>query len=208
MRYIKDLYEGENIREVYYCRQSQSLVAKTGKTYYALVLADKTGTIDGKVWNITGGIEHYEVGDFIKVEGSVTTFQNKPQLNINRIVRAREGEYSPSDYMPSTEYDIDDMFKQIIGYVHSVDEPHLSKLLKKLFIDDPKFIASFKSHSAAKSMHHGFIGGLLEHTLSVTKLCAGFADHYTILNRDLLVTAALCHDIGKIDELCHRDQAP
>ena len=201
MRYIKDLYEGENVREIYYCRQTQSLTAKTGKTYYALVLADKTGTIDGKVWNITSGIEHYEAGDYIKVEGSVTSFQNKPQLNINRIIKAREGEYSPSDYMPSSEYDIEDMYKQLMGYVHSVDEPHLAKLLKKLFIDDDKFAAAFKVHSAAKSMHHGFIGGLLEHTLSVTRLCAGFADHYTLLNRDLLITAAICHDIGKIYEL-------
>ena len=118
-----------------------------------------------------------------------------------RIIKAREGEYLPSDYMPSTQYDVEDMYKQLMGYIHSVDEPHLSALLKKLFVDNKDFVKAFKQHSAAKSMHHGFIGGLLEHTLSVTKLCAGFADHYSLLNHDLLITAAICHDIGKISEL-------
>lgn len=201
MRFIKDLHEGDTIREIYYCRNTSSQVAKTGKTYYALTLADKTGIIDGKVWNITAGIEHHENGDFVRVEGSVTTFQNKLQLNINRLARAAEGEYAPEDYLPSSEYDIEDMYRQLMGFVHSVDEPHLSRFLKMLFVDDQAFISTFKKHSAAKSMHHGFIGGLLEHTLSVTRLCAGFADHYLLLNRDLLITAAICHDVGKIYEL-------
>jgi len=201
VRYIKDLYEGENIREIYYCRQTASLVAKTGKTYYALVLADKTGTLDGKVWNITSGIEHYETGDYIRVDGQLTTFQNKPQLNITRIVKAQEGEYDPADYMPSSDYDIETMYAELLKLAGSVSEPHLHALLEQLFMKDKEFAKAFKRHSAAKSVHHGFIGGLLEHTLSVTKLCAGFAAQYELLNRDLLITAAICHDIGKVYEL-------
>ncbi|MCR5685383.1 MAG: HD domain-containing protein [Lachnospiraceae bacterium] len=201
MRYIKDLYEGENIREIYYCKQTASLVAKTGKTYYALVLSDKTGTLDGKVWNITNGIEHYETGDFIRVDGQLTSFQNKPQLNITRIVKAQEGEYDPADYLPSSKYDIETMYAELLKLASSVSEPHLHALLEQLFVKDKSFIADFKRHSAAKSVHHGFIGGLLEHTLSVTKLCSGFAAQYELLNRDLLITAALCHDIGKVYEL-------
>lgn len=201
MRYLKDLREGENVREIYLCKQSQSLQTKAGKTYYSLVLQDKTGTVDGKVWEITNAIEHYEVGDFICVDGRVVIFQDKPQMNISRIRKAREGEYAPEDYMPSSEYDIETMYKELMAIAAQVKEPHLQALLKSFFTDDTAFIKAFKMHSAAKAVHHGFIGGLLEHTLGVTKLCESFAKQYSILNKDLLITAAMCHDIGKIYEL-------
>lgn len=201
MRFIRDLREGENLREIYLCKTTQSLQTKAGKTYYALTLQDKTGLLDGKVWDITGAIEHYEAGDFIQVEGRIIIFQDKPQLNISRIRKAREGEYNPADYMPCSEYDIEGMYKELMAFGAQIKEPHLQKLFASFFIDDATFIKNFKMHSAAKSMHHGFIGGLLEHTLSVTKLCAGFAGQYPILNRDLLLSAAIFHDIGKIQEL-------
>ena len=201
MRLIRELTEGEAVREIYLCKQTQTLQTKAGKTYYSLVLQDKTGTLDGKVWDITNAIEHYENGDFIHVDGRIVMFQDKPQLNISRIRRAGEGEYNPSDFMPSSDYDIEDMYRQLLALGATVKEPHLQALFKSFFIDDKEFIKAFKMHSAAKAVHHGFIGGLLEHTLSVTKLCDGFAKQYRILNRDLLLTAAMCHDIGKIYEL-------
>lgn len=201
MRFIKDLREGENVRETYLCKVTQSLQTKTGKTYYSLVLQDKTGTLDGKVWDVNNAIEHYEAGEFITVEGRIVIFQDKPQLNISRIRRSREGEYDPADYMPSSERDIEEMYKELLAFGAQIKEPHLQQLFKSFFIDDAKFIKSFKMHSAAKAVHHGFIGGLLEHTLSVTKLCDGFSKQYPLLNRDLLLTAAICHDMGKIYEL-------
>lgn len=201
MKFIRDLHEGESIREVYLCKQFQSLQSKIGKTYYALVLQDKTGIVDGKVWEINNAIEHFEAMDFICVDAKVTIFQDKPQLNITRIRRAHEGEYNPADYMPASEFDINEMYTKLLGFIDKVKEPHLKLLLNSFFIDDKDFIREFKTHSAAKSMHHGFIGGLLEHTLSVTTLCNGFANQYPMLNRDLLLTAAICHDIAKVKEL-------
>lgn len=201
MKYINELREGENIREIYLCKQTQSLQTKMGKTYYALVLQDKTGLLDGKVWEITGAIENYNAGDFICVDGRVVIFQDKPQLNINRIRKAREGEYDPTNYMPSSERDIEEMYRELLKIGEGIKEPHLQALYRSFFVEDKEFIASFKRHSAAKAMHHGFIGGLLEHTLSVAKICEGFAKQYPILNHDLLITAALCHDIAKVYEL-------
>ncbi len=201
MRYINELREGENVREIYLCKQTQSLQTKLGKTYYSLVLQDKTGTLDGKVWDITNAIEHHEVGEFLMIDGRIVMFQDKPQLNISRIRRAREGEYDPADYMPASDYDIETMYKELLALGAQIKEPHLQQLFKSFFVDDAAFIKAFKFHSAAKAVHHGFIGGLLEHTLSVTKLCDAFSKQYELLNRDLLLTAAICHDIGKIREL-------
>lgn len=201
MRFINELRDGDNIREIYLCKNFQSLQSKLGKTYYALTLQDKTGTVDGKVWEINNGIGHFEVMDFICVEARVVLYQDKPQLNISRIRKATEGEYDPICYMPCSKRDIEEMYKELIGYINSVKEPHLKALLNDFFVNDKEFIKAFKLHSAAKTVHHGFIGGLLEHTLSVTGLCDGFAKHYPFLNRDLIVTAAICHDIGKIQEL-------
>ena len=201
MRHINELREGENVREIYLCKQTQSLQTKTGKTYYSLLLQDKTGTLDGKVWDITSAIEHHEAGEYIMVDGRIVMFQDKPQLNISRIRRAREGEYDPADYMPSSDRNIDEMYSELMALGAQIKTPYLQKLFRSFFVDDAEFIKAFKYHSAAKAVHHGFIGGLLEHTLSVTNLCDGFSKQYELLNRDLLLTAAICHDIGKTREL-------
>ena len=201
MRYIHELKSGDMVSDIYLCKSKQTLKTKAGKSYYSMMLQDKTGTVDAKVWELTPGIEYFEPMDFIKVEGQVTSFQGSLQLNLRRIRRAKEGEYIPADYMPCSRYSIEDMYKELMGYVDSVKEPHLHELLELFFVKNTAFIKSFKEHSAAKSIHHGFVGGLLEHTLSVVKMCRYFADTYEILNRDLLYTAAMCHDIGKTKEL-------
>ena len=201
MRYLDSIKAGDNVSDIYLCKTKQILKTKAGKTYYSMVLQDKSGTADAKVWDLNPGIEHFEAMDFIKVDGQATTFQNALQLNLRRIRRAREGEYVTADYMPCSKYNIETMYKELLGFVSSVKEPHLHALLENFFVKDTKFITSFKQHSAAKSVHHGFVGGLLEHTLSVTKLCDFYAGRYPFLNRDLLITAALCHDIGKTTEL-------
>jgi len=202
MKYINELREGDITHDIYLCKQVQNLVAKNGKNYLSVVLQDKTGVLDAKVWDVTsGGIEDFEALDYIYVEGEVTVFQGTLQLKCRRIRKCREGEYEPSDYLPYSRYGIEEMYKKLKSYIESVKEPHLKKLLESFFIEDEEFAGIFKKHSAAKSVHHGFVGGLLEHTLSVTSLCIKFADQYDFLNRDLLVTAAICHDMGKTREL-------
>ena len=201
MNYINTLREGDNITDVYFCKSKIVAQSKAGKTYYSLQLQDKTGTIDGKIWDLSNAIEHFEAMDYIKVSGQITSFNNQLQFNIKRVQRMQESEVDVSDYMPTTEYDIEEMYSELKSFIDSVKEEHLSKLLKSFFEEDQQFIKKFKRHSAAKTVHHCFIGGLLEHTLSVTRVCNFFAQNYPMLNRDLLITAAICHDIGKIYEI-------
>ena len=202
MNFIGDLREGERINEIYLCKQKQTALTKAGKPYESLVLQDKTGTLDAKIWDPSSqGIEECDALDYVNVMGDVISFQGSLQLNIKRLRKVSEGEYEPKDYLPVSEYDVKEMYGELQGYVKSLTNPYLKKLAGGLFLEDADFAKRFQFHSAAKSVHHGFVGGLLEHTLSVTKLCAFFADTYPILNRDLLVTAALFHDIGKLEEL-------
>ena len=202
MHFIGELREGERINEIYLCKQKQTALTKAGKPYESLMLQDKTGTLDAKIWDPSSqGIEECDALDYVNVMGDVISFQGALQLNIKRLRKASEGEYEPKDYLPVSEYDVEEMYRELQSYVKSLTNPYLKKLAGGLFLEDADFAKRFQFHSAAKSVHHGFVGGLLEHTLSVTKLCAFFAERYPILNRDLLITAALFHDIGKLEEL-------
>lgn len=201
MRYIGDLRDGEMVAETYLCKVKQTLKTKAGKSYYSLLLQDKTGILDAKVWELTGGIDNFDAMDYIRVDGQLTSFNNSLQLNVKRIRRSQEGEYDPLDYMPMTDKNIEEMYQEILQYIQEIKEPHLQKLVESFFVEDKAFAKAFKAHSAAKSVHHGFVGGLLEHTLGVARLCDYMASHYTIINRDLLISAALFHDIGKLEEL-------
>lgn len=202
MRYINTLHEGETIRNVYLCKGKRSAETRNGKPYDNLILQDKTGTLDGKVWDPnSGGIADYDELDFIEVFGEVTSYNNALQLNIRQIRKAYEDEYNPADYMPTTEKNADSMYEELLRYAGQVKNPYLRQVIEYYFVKDEAFIKRFKGHSAAKSVHHGFAGGLLEHTLSVVKFCEYMAGAYPILNRDLLYTAAMCHDIGKTREL-------
>ena len=201
MRFISELREGDMISGIYLCKHKQSLKTKAGKTYYSMMLQDKTGMLDAKIWELNNGIEHFESLDFIKVEGQITSFQGALQANIRRVRRTQEMEYDVKDYLPASRFSSDDMMRELTGYIRRIQQPHLKALLESFFVNDAAFIKSFKEHSAAKSVHHGFVGGLLEHTLSVTKLCDFYCTRYPMLNRDLLLTAAMCHDIGKTKEL-------
>lgn len=202
MFYISELREGERINEIYLCKQKQSAVTKAGKPYESLILQDKTGTLDAKIWDPgSQGIANFEALDYVSVTGDVTSYQGTLQLNIKRLRKASEGEYAPKDFLPVSAYDITEMYEELRGYINSLKNPYLKALATAVFVEDAAFAKRFQSHSAAKSVHHGFVGGLLEHTLGVTKLCDFFAQRYSILNRDLLICAALFHDIGKLEEL-------
>jgi 3'-5' exoribonuclease len=201
MRYLKDVREGETIIETYLCKKKQALKTKNGKSYYSLILQDKTGTMDTKIWNLSSGIDNFEELDYVHVEAVVTSFQGALQMSVQRLRVSQEGEYDPADFMPMSEYDPEKMYEELLAIANTVKEPHLRRLLELFFVENKELSKAFKKHSAAKSVHHGFVGGLLEHTLSVVRLCEFFAKQYPILNRDLLVTAAMLHDIGKMKEL-------
>lgn len=201
MRYIQMLREGDRVSEVYLCKVKQASKTKMGKSYYSLTLQDKTGTLDGKIWELGCGIDHFESLDYIKVDGDITSFQGALQLNVKRVRRASEGEFVPGDYLPVSEQDIDQMYEELTGYIKRFENEKLKQLAASFFIDDQAFAKQFKGHSAAKSVHHSFVGGLLEHTLSVVKLCDFYSTRYPLLNKDLLICAAIFHDIGKTVEL-------
>ena len=201
MRFIGELHDGEMVSETYLCKAKQTLKTKAGKSYYSILLQDKTGTLDAKIWELSGGIDHFEAMDYIRVDGQAVSFQGALQLSIKRVRRSQEGEYDPTDFMPITNKNIEEMYSEILKYISKLQQPHLKKLAESFFVDDKAFATRFKKHSAAKSIHHGFVGGLLEHTLGVAKLCDYYADNYPVINRDLLITAAIFHDVGKMEEL-------
>ena len=202
MKFINELREGEKISGIYLCKHKQPAVTKNGKPYENVILQDKTGTIDAKIWEPNSqGIDDFDTLDYIDVIGHVTSFQGSLQVSIKRARKAHEGEYEPGNYLPISEKSIDGMYEELLKYVHSIKNSYLNKLLVKFFEEDEEFIKTFKGNSAAKTVHHGFIGGLLEHTLGVVRLCQYYSKAYPVLNRDLLITAAMLHDIGKTVEL-------
>ena len=202
MKFINELREGEKISGIYLCKHKQPAVTKNGKPYENVILQDKTGTIDAKIWEPNSqGIDDFDTLDYIDVIGDVTSFQGSLQVSIKRARKAHEGEYEPGNYLPISEKSIDGMYEELLKYVHSIKNSYLNKLLVKFFEEDEEFIKTFKGNSAAKTVHHGFIGGLLEHTLGVVRLCQYYSKAYPVLNRDLLITAAMLHDIGKTVEL-------
>lgn len=202
MKYINEFRENDRISDIYLCKHKQSAVTKNGKAYENVVLQDKTGTIDAKVWEPNSpGIADFDAMDYIEVIGEVNSFMGTLQVNVKRIRVCREGEYQPADYLPVSGKNIDTMYQELLGFVKSIENPYLKQLLENFFVEDESFIKAFKQSSAAKAVHHGFVGGLLEHTLSVTKLCDYYCGAYPILKRDLLLTAAMCHDIAKTKEL-------
>lgn len=202
MKYIKDLKEGDTVSGIYLCKHKQAAVTKNGKPYENVILQDRTGTVDAKVWEPNSqGIGDYDVLDYIDVYGEVTSFQSALQINVKRIRVCEEGEYDSADYLPVSSKDINAMYQELTALIGSIKADCYRQLLENLFVKDADFAKVFRNSSAAKTVHHGFVGGLLEHTLSVTKLCDYYCGAYPILNRDLLLTAAMCHDIGKIREI-------
>ncbi len=189
MKYISNLREGERVGDIYLCKTKQAALTKAGKPYESLILQDKTGTLDAKIWDPNSqGIEEFEALDYIAVVGDVTSFQGALQLNIKRVRKV-------------SEKDIEKMYLELAKMVQEMENPYLKKLCSSFFLEDKAFEKDFKFHSAAKNVHHGYVGGLLEHTLSVAKLCMYYTQAYPMLNKDLLLAAAMFHDIGKLQEL-------
>lgn len=202
MKYIKDYKDGDRVFDIYLCKHKISAVTKNGKPYDTVVLQDKTGTIDAKVWDPNNaGIAEFDSLDYIEVYGDITSFQGVLQVNVKRIRKCQEGEYAPADYLPVSRFDREEMYQELLSYINGVENTYLKQLLQEFFVKDQAFISAFKQSSAAKTVHHGFVGGLLQHTLGVTKLCDYYCSTYPMLKRDLLITAAICHDMGKTKEI-------
>lgn len=202
MKFISELQEGGRIQDVYLCKHKQSAVTKNGKNYESVILQDRTGQLDAKIWDPnSSGISDFSEMDYIYVAGTVSSYNGSLQASLKQVRKAEEGEYFPSDYLPVSKKNTKVMYRELLDYAGSVKNPYYSQLLKSFFVEDKEFISSFVKHSAAKTVHHSFVGGLLEHTVSVTRLAAYLADNYPAISRDLLITAALLHDIGKTKEL-------
>ncbi len=202
MLYIQEWREGIRVAGIYLCKSKTSAVTKNGKAYENVTLMDRTGTVDGKIWDPDdAGIDDFEALDYVDIVGDISRFNGALQISLKRVRRAGEGEYDPADYLPTTDYDTEKMFQTLLDFMDKVQNPYLSALLKKFFVEDKALVRRFKTASAAKTLHHAFVGGLLQHTLYVTNLCFFMTKYYPVLNRDLLLTAAICHDIGKTTEI-------
>jgi 3'-5' exoribonuclease len=174
---------------------------KSGEPYLALTLADRCGQIEAKMWdNVEDSIDAFEQDDFLKVKGLLNKYKNRFQLTIHKLRRLRDSEVDFADYLPKTTKDIDALWSTIATFVESFNDPHLKALVQS-FMADPEIAAGYRNAPAAKTLHHAYIGGLLDHVVSLFRSCDLVCRNYPQINRDLLLTGAFLHDIGKIYEL-------
>lgn len=201
--FIKDAASQENqvITSSFLVSAKQIKPKKSGEIYLALTLCDCSGQIDAKMWdNVNDAVDRFEQDDFVKVRGLINKYSSRYQLTIHKLRRMEDAEVEYSDYLPKTNKDIDELWRNLGAYVASFSNEHL-KLLLDAFMGDPQIAEAYRQAPAAKSLHHAFIGGLLEHVVSLMKLCDTVAPLYPQINRDLLLAGAFLHDIGKIYEL-------
>lgn len=202
MQFINSLKVGDRINSIYFCKSKNSCLTKAGKPFEALNMQDKTGIIDAKIWDPnSAGIDDFDAMDYVDISGEITEFNGALQMNIQRARKVSIDDINPGDYMPTSERGTDEMLGELKGFINEVSNENYKKILNHFFGDSSEYMAAFKKHSAAKTVHHSFIGGLLEHTVSVTKNCEFFCTNYPFLKKDLLLTAAMLHDIGKLREI-------
>ena len=202
MQFINKLKDGDKLSSVYHIKSKIQATAKNGKDYFSVQLQDKTGVMDGKIWDINSvGIGEFDTSDFCSVDGDVISYNGQLQVKIFRIRKVDIDEYNPDDYFATSKYDRNDMAKELVSFIEKVKNVHFKKLLNSFFVDDKNFREKFISHQGAKAVHHSFVGGLIEHTLSTTRLAYAIAKTYDDINVDMVITASLLHDIGKVDEI-------
>jgi len=201
--YVKDLKTGDRVNEAFLAAEKNLAYSQKGSPYLNLRLRDRTGDVDGKIWeNALAWDKAFKKGDLIRVQARALSFKNAIQLSISELRKVEDGEVELSDYFPVARGDLAQMFAGILDYVEQVKTPCLTALLHAFF-GDGKIAALFRRAPAAKGFHHVYIGGLLEHTLSVVRLLDLAAGHYAGINRDLLITGGILHDIGKIYEFSY-----
>jgi 3'-5' exoribonuclease len=203
--YIGDCARCENkvITSTFVVVSKQIKPKKTGEPYLALTLGDRTGQIEAKMWdNVEDVLEAFEQEDFLKVKGLINKYKQRFQLTIHKLRKLGESEIDFADYLPKTTKDIDQLWLTLGGYVGTFENPHLKSLVQA-FMADPEIAAAYRNAPAAKTLHHAYIGGLLDHVVSLFRSCDLECQNYPQINRDLLLTGAFLHDIGKIHELTY-----
>ena len=203
--YIADLAafeEGKLFDGFFLVLLKQQRTTKTNKPYLNLILGDKTGQLEGRVWEPGDPriAKDFDRGDVVKARGSASRFDDRLQMKIDQLRKAAPGEVDKSDLLPSTTCDVADLWRHLMGFVESFANPDLKRLLAVL-LADPALAEAYREAPAAKQLHHAWLGGLLEHVVSLLTLADRVAPHYPILDRDLLLTGVLLHDIGKVREL-------
>jgi 3'-5' exoribonuclease len=176
---------------------------KTGEPYLALTLGDRCGHIEAKMWdNVEDALDAFEQDDFIKIKGLLNKYKNRFQITIHKLRRLQESEADFADYLPKTTKDIGELWQTLAGFVATFRDPYL-KALVEAFMADPEIAEAYRNAPAAKSLHHAYIGGLLDHVVSLFRSCDLVCRNYPQINRDLLLTGAFLHDVGKIHELTY-----
>ncbi len=201
--FVADLAQRENqaVTAFFVAANRQMRATANGAAYLSMTLCDRTGQLEGRMWEPEAA-GAFASGDVVKLRGTVCRYQDKLQIKIERLRKADpdSGEYELGDFVPKTAFDVDEMWAKLTGYVASFADPHLRALLE-LFLADPELAAALREAPAAKALHHAWIGGLLEHVVSLLDLCDRAARHYPEVHRDLLLAGAMLHDIGKLYEL-------
>jgi 3'-5' exoribonuclease len=201
-KFIKELKANENVDSVFLVFQKTMPTGKSGKAYLNLKLGDKTGEIEGRIWeNVDQFSGKFNQADFVRIIGRTQLYQDKIQLNITQVEIIQEDQLKTEDFLPITRFDIETMYAELLALIKKeVDEPDVQRLLLAIF-ENPEIAKKFKKAPAAKSMHHAFIGGLLEHELGLARLAIDVCKHYPHIQKSYVIAGCLLHDIGKIDEL-------
>src|SRR6202790_4149869 len=201
--YVKDLTADQAITGFFLVHVKEVPNAAAGKPYRGMELGDCSGTVEGRMWEqfdeLAKGIKR---DDFVKIQARVEVYRNKMQLALQQFRVAKPEEIDLADFLPHTPFNVEEMFQKLLGYVQELKNPWLKKLAAGIF-SDPRIVPRFKRAPAAKVMHHAYLGGLLEHVVGLCGLAKSIAAHYPELDVDLLLIAAMLHDVGKLDELCY-----
>ncbi len=199
--YVSDLQPNQNVEATFLVSHKEVRQKKTGEPYLSLTLADRTGDLDAKMWdNAADVISIFSHNDFIRVKGATQVFQNRMQFTIHKLKVVPESEIDLGDYLVASKRDRMEMQAELFAHIAAMTNPHLKGMLERIFAD-PAVAQAYRDAPAAKSVHHGWIGGLIEHVLSLCKLAKFTAAHYADIDADLLLSGVILHDIGKIYEL-------
>jgi 3'-5' exoribonuclease len=201
--YVSDLSPDTTITSFFLVCEKELRSTREGKPFLRLELGDRSGAVEARLWdNVETVAPVFERDDIVKVQARVENYKNRLQLVVERIRRAEPAEVDLSDYFPHTAEDIEQLYGRLREHIAAIKNPWLSRLVSDV-VEDPEISPRLKRAPAAKMMHHAFVGGLLEHIVSLCDLCRLAAQHYAELDVDLLLTGAILHDIGKLDELCY-----
>jgi len=201
--FVKDLTVEKSITGFFLVHQKEIRNTAAGKPYLRMELGDSSGIIEARMWDQFEALaKDFARDDFVKVQARVEIYRNKPQLSLQQVRVAKPEEIDLADFLPHTPYDVEALYKQLLAHGEAISNPWLKKLVASV-ITNPRIVPRLKRAPAAKSMHHAYMGGLIEHVVGLCGLSKQVAAHYPELDADLLLTVAMLHDIGKLDELCY-----